>query len=206
MSRETENQGVSTVNIDISKKFFQFIIKMNINKAAKDFISDLQSILFVDDVELIEEEYESSDDLQNLEQHYPEAIPFKLDLTAAVEFDEPIEEELLESDLANVIACYENEDIATYKINCVVHQLQLAIVKFLRLKSNAKLLASSRALAANLRTPSMRNKIKQEGIKNATIDQVTRWSSTCLMLENLLNLQDFCSKHQDYIKGIIYLF
>lgn len=173
----------------------------NIKKAAKDFIGELKSnfeVPLADDPE----DDDLPNDVERLSEHYPAGIPFDLDPSNEINFSDDSE---YQDDVASGI----NEKVKepavdfpnAFTINCVVHQLQLAIVKFLQSDSNKKLLAATRALAAKLRAPTIRNETKKESLKNAVIDQVTRWSSTSVMIESVLNLEAFCSEHQQFIKA-----
>lgn len=174
----------------------------NISKAAKDFIGDLKASFTVPLADDPEEEG-SVDDVKILKDHYPEGMTFDLEPTNEINYSEDCgDQEKLTSNIN------EFKDAAidlslpnAFTIHCVVHQLQLAIVKFLQSNANKKLLSATRALAAKLRTPTLRNETKKLSLKNAVIDQITRWSSTSTMIDSVLNLEIFCVERQEFIKG-----
>jgi len=47
-----------------------------------------------------------------------------------------------------------------------------------------------------LRTPSYVALLKKDSLKQAILDNVTRWSSKYLMLVRLIDLKTFCEAHQ----------
>lgn len=61
-------------------------------------------------------------------------------------------------------------------------------------KSIETLLSTAAKLSAKLRTPIVRLQMNIEHVKNAVMNQVTRWNSTFLMLERLMDIKQFCEK------------
>lgn len=81
--------------------------------------------------------------------------------------------------------------------------MQLAINAFLwKDPRNANIIVIAQKLAAKLRNPSVRSLIEAEKLKQAIMDQKTRWNSTYLMISRLLELKEFCENKADIIKGL----
>lgn len=91
----------------------------------------------------------------------------------------------------------------SYKIPCVVHQLQLAIVKFSEVPFISKILDISRKLSAKLRTQTIRHLLIQEKLPPAKMDQATRWSSKVAMTKRLQELKEFCLRNQKLCIGLM---
>lgn len=86
---------------------------------------------------------------------------------------------------------------------CVVHQLQLAVNAFLwKDKNNSRLITVAQKLIAKLRSPSVRSLIVEAKLKQAILDQKTRWSSTYSMIERLIELKDFCQAKAPQLQGL----
>lgn len=136
----------------------------NMIRAANDFIKELATNDFSVALASEDDEDDLVVDLDTLHEHYPSGIPFDVDPSSPIEFDdeENEQDDLVDGASANFTTELDTEGIPNaYRINCVVHQLQLAIVKFLKSLMNQKLLAAVRALAAKLRTPSLRNELRK---------------------------------------------
>ena len=77
---------------------------------------------------------------------------------------------------------------------CAAHTMQLAVMDALKHADTATILASARALATQLRHPSIMMCIRQMKIKKPKIDCPTRWSSSCDMISRLIELRSFCEQ------------
>ena len=78
----------------------------------------------------------------------------------------------------------------TPHMRCVVHTLQLAIRDGLKEKQVDRLVSKVRQVAITARTPKIEAILKRKSKKGAIIDQATRWGSTYLMIQQLLELKD----------------
>ncbi|XP_073409851.1 uncharacterized protein [Dendrobates tinctorius] len=76
-------------------------------------------------------------------------------------------------------------------MRCVVHTLQLAIRDSLQEGHAGNLIGKVRKLAIAARTPKIDSILKRRAGKGAIVDQATRWGSTYLMIERLLELKPF---------------
>ncbi|KAM4018767.1 LOW QUALITY PROTEIN: uncharacterized protein ACNLHF_008010 [Anomaloglossus baeobatrachus] len=76
-------------------------------------------------------------------------------------------------------------------MRCVVHTLQLAIRDSLQEGHAAALIGKVRKLATVARTPKVDSILKRRAGKGAIIDQATRWGSTYLMIQRLVELKTF---------------
>ena len=74
-------------------------------------------------------------------------------------------------------------------MRCAMHTLQLAIRDGLKLEQAASLLSKIRHSVAVARTPIVDRTLRHNVGKGAILDQTTRWGSTYLMLERLLELK-----------------
>lgn len=148
----------------------------NMKRAVDDFITNLT-----------EDEEPSDDDGRDDEQN-----TFDSDPTKEIDIDEALiapEDTKDESEMP-----FEKHDTAV-RMLCVVHQLQLAINAFLwKDQRNAKLIVIVQKLAAKLRNQSVRIIIDAAKLKQAILDQKTRWNSTFLMINRLLELKEFCEE------------
>jgi hypothetical protein len=79
-------------------------------------------------------------------------------------------------------------------VRCGVHTLQLAIQDGLKNANAASMIARIRNLAVELRTPKISEKVKKAGLRMAVLDQETRWGSTYLMVERVLELKGFVNE------------
>jgi hypothetical protein len=79
-------------------------------------------------------------------------------------------------------------------VRCSVHTLQLAIQDRLKNANAASMIARIRNLAVELRTPKISEKVKKAGLQMAVLDQETRWGSTYLMVEHVLELKGFVNE------------
>lgn len=77
-------------------------------------------------------------------------------------------------------------------IKCAAHTLQLAVKDFLERNEKQKLIERFRQI---LRTPGFRSTFRLLKMGRPKIDVVTRWNSTYIMLESLLNVKNICNEH-----------
>ena len=75
-------------------------------------------------------------------------------------------------------------------MRCAVHTLQLAIRDGLQEKHVNRLVTKVRHVAITARTPKIDAILKRKIKKGAIIDQATRWGSTYLMIQRLLELKE----------------
>ncbi|XP_073534699.1 uncharacterized protein [Phyllobates terribilis] len=78
-----------------------------------------------------------------------------------------------------------------HHMRCVVHTLQLAIRDSLQEGHAAALIGKVRKLATVARTPKVDSILKRRAGKGPIIDQATRWGSTYLMIQRLVELKTF---------------
>ena len=78
-------------------------------------------------------------------------------------------------------------------MRCAVHTLQLAICDGLKGRHAANLIGMVRNIATRARNPKIDAILKRRAKKGAIIDQVTRWGSTYLMIERILELKSILS-------------
>lgn len=76
-------------------------------------------------------------------------------------------------------------------MRCVSHTLQLAVIDSLKEASVCTILNKVRALVKKLRNQTYMYLIKKEKLKTLFLDCLTRWHSTCDMLERLQHLKEF---------------
>ncbi|CAK8687693.1 unnamed protein product [Clavelina lepadiformis] len=74
-------------------------------------------------------------------------------------------------------------------MRCAAHTLQLAIRDGLEVRHVASLISKIRLVVIAARTPKIDAILKRKTNKGAINDQATRWGSTYLMLERLLELK-----------------
>ena len=79
-------------------------------------------------------------------------------------------------------------------IPCVAHTLQLAVKDFVKDREVASVIATAKDLARKLRTPTFRYLISAKGHNLPRLDNETRWSSTFLLIQSLLSLQEICKE------------
>ncbi|XP_077975500.1 uncharacterized protein LOC144431349 [Styela clava] len=96
-----------------------------------------------------------------------------------------------ESDEALVIAVNSITAVNTIEhMRCAVHTLQLAIRDGLKEKHVHTLLSKLRQTSVMARTPKKDAILKRRTGKGAIIDQATRWGSTHLMIQRLLEIKN----------------
>ena len=76
-------------------------------------------------------------------------------------------------------------------MRCAVHTLQLAIRDGIKHSQAASLVTKIRKVATAARTLKIDSILKRRANKGALIDQATRWGSTYLMINRLLDLKSF---------------
>lgn len=158
----------------------------NIQKGAKLFLKEFHGNKFlvgceqfqVEPNEEDEEDFEGNDDEEAAEFNSEPSNGSLVDEFG--EADETLAERMIPT---------------SYRVPCVVHQVQLAINKWCETEAVSNLLATARALVKRLRTRKLVRLLKAEGYRVALIDQDTRWSSKFRMIERLLLLKVFCSDH-----------
>ena len=74
-------------------------------------------------------------------------------------------------------------------MQCAAHTLQLAIRDRLKVRHVASLISKIRQVVAAGRSPKTDAILRRKTNKSAILDQATRWGSTYLMLEGLLELK-----------------
>jgi hypothetical protein len=78
-------------------------------------------------------------------------------------------------------------------VRCAAHTLQLAILDALA-EPGITVIAKARAVCKTLRSQTFMAAIRLAGQKKPIIDCLTRWCSTCLMLERLIELREFITE------------
>lgn len=76
-------------------------------------------------------------------------------------------------------------------MRCVSHTLQLAVIDSLKEDGISTTLNKVRALVRKLRNQTYMYLIKKENLKAPILDCLTRWHSTCDMLDRLQHLKSF---------------
>lgn len=118
------------------------------------------------------------------------------------EIDEIYNDEHIMEEEDVVDELFRNCDTAV-RIHCVAHKLQLAINDFLwKNQMNNRLITLAQKLAAKLRNSIVRTMISDAKLKQAILDQKTRWNSTYLMIVRLLDLKEFCEQKSQLLKGL----
>ena len=79
-------------------------------------------------------------------------------------------------------------------LRCAAYTLQLAVDDALKQSSLKSDIAKARHVCKILRNPSIMVILKKLKRKKPILDCVTRWHSTCDMLQRLLSLKDFCQE------------
>ena len=82
-------------------------------------------------------------------------------------------------------------DCTIYHMRCAEHTLQLGIRDVLKKGRSDKFLTKLRKIAQHLRAPHTDGILKRRAGKGMLIDMPTRWGSTFLMLQHLLDLKSF---------------
>ena len=79
-------------------------------------------------------------------------------------------------------------------MRCGVHTLQLAILDGLKMKYSQIILTKIRQVVVKLRTSTIRNiLLKLYGVRQS-VDTVTHWGLTFVMIDRLLIFQDHCKQ------------
>lgn len=175
----------------------------NIQKAAREYLKELKVDSFMVDHEPFEDD-NISESIDENHVEYQEADP-----TVEIDFVyQPVfnDDEYSDDPSVEMTTSFPQEIIASsYKVSCVVHQLQLAINKFFEDDQVAHILSTARNLSAKLRNQNISRMLRNENFPTAIMDQATRWSSTSLMIQRLESLQPFCSTNGDLFKGLDFL-
>ena len=80
-------------------------------------------------------------------------------------------------------------DLKMHHMRCATHTLQLAICDGLKGRHASNLISRVRNIATRARTPKIDAILKRRAKKGAIIDQATRWGSTYLMIQRILELK-----------------
>jgi hypothetical protein len=103
--------------------------------------------------------------------------------------------QLREEDENEILQQVENSlPVSISHVRCGVHTLQLAIMDGLKTPQAAAMIGKIRNLAVELRTPKISEKIKKEGARMAVVDQETRWGSTFVMIDRVVELKTFVNE------------
>jgi len=92
--------------------------------------------------------------------------------------------------IASAFADYSQEFSTMSHMRCAAHTLQLASRDGLKINAVASLISRIRHVVVAARTPKIDAILKRKVYKGAILDQATRWGSTYLMIERLLELKD----------------
>ena len=84
---------------------------------------------------------------------------------------------------------YDSEFKTMTHMRCAAHTLQLAIRYGLKVRHVASLISKIRQVVVAARSPNIDAILRKKTNKGAILDQATRWGSTYLMLERLLELK-----------------
>ena len=96
----------------------------------------------------------------------------------------------LDETIASAFTDYTQEFSTMSHMRCAAHTLQLATRDGLKINSVASLIIRIRRVVVAARTPKIDAIFKRKVYKGAILDQATRWGSTYLMIERLLELKD----------------
>ncbi|XP_034490284.1 uncharacterized protein LOC117793931 [Drosophila innubila] len=110
------------------------------------------------------------------------------------------EESLFEDDTEseNVLNELDTIELANiYLVRCAAHTMQLCVFDVNKTKEIADKISSCRTLCKLLRTETYRRILIENKRKIPSLDVVTRWNSTYLMLKKLLDLKDFLATQSD---------
>lgn len=88
-------------------------------------------------------------------------------------------------------------------VRCGVHTLQLAILDGLRIPQAGTIVANARKLAVEARKPKVSAELKKAKKLAVILDQETRWSSTYMMLDRIVQLKSILVElgNRNVIKG-----
>lgn len=173
----------------------------NIQKAAKLFLADLKGSTFhvgvpgfrgFDDDEE-EEEDSASDDDESEEGENNGAVltPHNFLEADAIDDEDDFEYAPDYNDVQLYGPLAQRLIPQSYRVGCVVHQLQLAVNKWCESPLISRMLATARSLAAKMRTRKVARVMERDYKLKAVIDQATRWSSKHRMTTRLAQLKDF---------------
>jgi hypothetical protein len=82
------------------------------------------------------------------------------------------------------------DELQIHHMRCGAHTLQLAIRDGLKQKHAANLIGKIRQATVTARNPKLDAIVKRRSGKGAILDQVTRWGSTYMMIQRILELKD----------------
>lgn len=163
----------------------------NIQKAASLFLAHLQDNRFLTEIAEFAPEETTGDNEDDTELGMNNQIgdPTIETIFEDIEGGEEFDEETQSADLAP-----DSLTPTSYKVACVVHQLQLAINRWLELPINARVIKAARTLSAKLRNQNISREITKSNLPRAIMDQDTRWSSKHRMTSRLSMLKNFCTE------------
>ncbi|CAG7727624.1 unnamed protein product [Allacma fusca] len=101
-----------------------------------------------------------------------------------------------DADTDDVVVIQEQDEFDKFTIpwlktmRCAAHTLQLAVWDFIKARNIQAIIVKARWLVRKLRTPTLRYMLKARELPAPLIDVVTRWSSTAVMLEHLVKLEN----------------
>ena len=98
-----------------------------------------------------------------------------------------------------------NEKKSEYLINtvrCAAHTIQLAVSDILKISMYKKKINKFRDVSVCLRTPSHRNSLNYNNFRLPLLNNLTRWNSTYLMIERLVELNEYCKQNENIYKDL----
>ncbi|KAM3921449.1 uncharacterized protein RB166_010830 [Leptodactylus fuscus] len=192
----TKTLAVKDTKAHHTSEFLQVLVEM----VLQDYELKKEQVLSVvtdnasDMISTIKLMNESNDGDQQLEEHsgFTDTEMFEIEKHSIVteEQTEVASDEQQHDSLDDLV---ETVSIRSFihHMRCVVHTLQLAIRDSLQEGHAAALIGKVRKLATVARTPKVDSILKRRAGKGAIIDQATRWGSTYLMIQRLVELKPF---------------
>jgi hAT family C-terminal dimerisation region len=166
-----EDKNILTLTVDAAA---------NIQKAARLILTELRDNTFsVDCIEFKDE----SDEIE-IEKCSDRHILHDTITSSSENFDEE-DDELTGHTATKMVP-------TSFRVPCVVHQLQLGVNKWCESSNVSSILTKAHSIVVRLRTPRVLRLIKEEKLLNPVLDQDTRWSSKFRSIERLLDLKEFC--------------
>jgi len=108
------------------------------------------------------------------------------------DYGDSSDDETVLDDMINLAFLDYSQDTTTTMshMRCAAHTLQLAIRDGLKTNVVAVLISKIRKVVTAARTPKIDAILKRKANKGAILDQSTRWGSTYLMIERILEIKD----------------
>ena len=88
------------------------------------------------------------------------------------------------------------------KYGSIALNTNFRINNFYKIEDVKKLLSISQKLAAKLRNSIIHMQLKSHKLKQAVMDQKTRWDCKFNMIVHLIELREFCVAIEDVFKGL----